>query len=98
MAAELGHEDVCEILLEHNAFVNVRNKSGMTPLHLAAKMGFNNMIKQLINNHGALIDAMTLVSQNYVHNIAYIESNPKFSLVFTDKTNPVALGSRVWAA
>jgi ankyrin repeat protein len=61
LAAELGHEDVCEILLEHNAFVNVRNKSGMTPLHLAAKMGFNNMVKRLVTEYGALIDAMTLV-------------------------------------
>jgi ankyrin repeat protein len=28
LAAELGHDDVCDILLEHNAFVNVRNKLG----------------------------------------------------------------------
>ena len=29
--------DVCDILLEHNAFVNVRNKIGMTPLHYAGQ-------------------------------------------------------------
>lgn len=31
----ITHTDVCDILLEHNAFVNVRNKIGMTPLHYA---------------------------------------------------------------
>lgn len=61
MAAELGHEDVCDILLENNAFVNVRNKNGLTPLHLAAKNGFNQLVKDLVSKHGALLDAMTLV-------------------------------------
>lgn len=62
IAAELGHEEVVEILLESNAFVNVRNKHGMTPLHLAARKGYNKMIRQLVTEHGALLDAFTLVS------------------------------------
>jgi hypothetical protein len=33
----------------------------MTPLHLAAKMGFKNLVQSLISQHGALLDAMTLV-------------------------------------
>ena len=28
LAAELGHDAVLDLLLKHNAFVNVRNKSG----------------------------------------------------------------------
>ena len=62
IAAELGHEEVVEILLESNAFVNVRNKHGMTPLHLAARRGNNKMIRQLVTEHGALLDALTLVN------------------------------------
>jgi len=53
---------VVDILLEANAFVNVRNKHGMTPLHLAARKGYNKMIRQLVTEHGALLDAFTLVS------------------------------------
>lgn len=75
-----------ELLLNHNAFVNVRNKTGMTPLHLAAKngkillnfvwlllntvlhnsiclsKGYNTMVRRLVTEYGALIDAMTLVN------------------------------------
>ena len=61
LAAELGHSNACEVLLKNNAFVNVRNKAGMTPLHLAAKNGFVELVKNLVNNHEALLDAMTLV-------------------------------------
>lgn len=35
----------------------------MTPLHLAAKMGFKNLVQNLISQHGALLDAMTLVGK-----------------------------------
>ena len=52
-----------EILLESNAFVNVRNKNGMTPLHLAARKGYNNMVRRLVTEHSALLDANTLVRQ-----------------------------------
>ena len=51
-----------DILLANNAFVNVRNKSGLTPLHLAAKNGFNNMVKKLVSEYGAHLDPCTLVS------------------------------------
>lgn len=61
LASELGREDVVDILLANNAFVNVRNKAGLTPLHLASKNGFNNMIKRLVSEHGAHLDACTLV-------------------------------------
>lgn len=62
IAAEIGQEEVVEILLESNAFVNVRNKNGMTPLHLAARKGYNNMVRRLVVEHSALLDANTLVN------------------------------------
>lgn len=51
-----------DVLLENKAFVNVRNKFGMTPLHLAAKNGFTNMVQDLIKKYGAQVDPVTLVS------------------------------------
>lgn len=67
VAVSRGHEEVVDILLEHNAFVNVRNKPGMTPLHIAAKLGYNSMVKQLITEHKAILDAMTLIKQIPLH-------------------------------
>ena len=59
--------DVCEVLLSNNAFVNVRNKQGMTPLHLSATNGFVELTKNLVQKHEALIDAMTLIKQTPLH-------------------------------
>lgn len=67
VAVSRGHEQVVDILLEHNAFVNVRNKPGMTPLHIAAKLGYNSMVIQLITEHGAILDSMTLIKQIPLH-------------------------------
>lgn len=67
VAVSRGHREVVDILLEHNAFVNVRNKPGMTPLHIAAQLGYNSMVKQLITDHGAILDAMTLIKQIPLH-------------------------------
>lgn len=33
----------------------------MTPLHYAAKNGFKTLVTSLVSEHGALLDAMTLV-------------------------------------
>jgi ankyrin repeat protein len=65
LAAELGHLDACEVLLKNNAFVNVRNKAGMTPLHLAASNGFVQLVQNLVTKREALLDAMTLVNRHY---------------------------------
>lgn len=67
VAVSRGHEQVVDILLEHNAFVNVRNKPGMTALHIAAKLGYNTMVSKLVTEHGAILDAMTLIKQIPLH-------------------------------
>ena len=73
IAAELGHEEVVDILLGANAFVNVRNKHGMTPLHLAARKGFNSIVKQLVLNHSDLLDAFTFVSHSMIYYIIVLK-------------------------
>ena len=49
-------------MLWHRAFVNARSKQGISPLHLSAQNGYNNLVKLLIETHGAAIDALSLVS------------------------------------
>ena len=39
MAAEMGHPDVCQLLLKWNAEVDARLKDGKTPLMLSCKNG-----------------------------------------------------------
>ena len=62
LAAERGHQSVVNELLQNKAFVNARSKVGITPLHLAAMNGYNDLVKALIVDNGALLDATTLVS------------------------------------
>lgn len=45
----------------------MRNKQGMTPLHLSAEAGFVNLTQNLVQKHEALIDAMTLIKQTPLH-------------------------------
>jgi ankyrin repeat protein len=45
-----------QLLLDHGASVHVRNKNGQTPLHLASKRNFSNIITSLLKL-GAYVDA-----------------------------------------
>lgn len=68
LACENGHQQVADVLLWHKAFVNAKSKLGFSPLHLAAATGYNNLVKLLLETHGAAIDACSLVSS--VHSSA----------------------------
>lgn len=48
-------------LLAHKAFVNARNVSGLTALHLASVEGYNDLVQDLIVNHTAQKDCLSLV-------------------------------------
>lgn len=39
----------------------------MTPLHLAARKGYNSIIRRLVVEHSALLDAFTLTKQTPLH-------------------------------
>ncbi|XP_067125162.1 serine/threonine-protein phosphatase 6 regulatory ankyrin repeat subunit B-like [Centruroides vittatus] len=67
LAAEYGHHEVVDILLQNNAFVNSRSKKGLTPLHLAAKHGYNGIVQHLVADHGAVLDALTLIKKTPLH-------------------------------
>lgn len=49
IAAEKGHEKFVELLLNHGAMIDVRNKKGATPLWLAANNGHLEVVQILIS-------------------------------------------------
>lgn len=55
IAADKGHLEACNILLEHQVDKNPRTKLGLTPLHHAAKNGHLDACKTLIEG-GVEID------------------------------------------
>ncbi len=56
-AVVLGHIEIANFLLEHNADVNARDKYIPTPLHIAVESGNRSMI-QLLINHRADMNAL----------------------------------------
>lgn len=55
-------QEICGILLKHKAFINAKSRVGFTALHLAATKGYTKLCLFLIQEHGASVDAVTLVS------------------------------------
>jgi len=52
VAAEYGYSEIVEVLLEHGADPNIRDKYGETPLHVAAAFG-NSKVVEVLLEHGA---------------------------------------------
>jgi len=65
LAAERGHEQVADVLLNHKAYVGAKSKLGMTPLHLAAENGYTSLVEMLVYKHKAQVDANTVVRTYY---------------------------------
>ena len=63
LAAEQGHNIVCDALLASKAFVNSKSRVGLTPLHLAALKGYTELVRSLVTTHKATIDSLTLVNR-----------------------------------
>ena len=56
-AAQGGHDEVANDLLENGASINAKNENGLTPLHDAARRGYTDMV-QLLLLKGADKDAL----------------------------------------
>lgn len=61
LAAESGHNAICDALLAQKAFVNTKSRVGLAPIHLASLNGFTRLVRHLVTDHNATIDALTLV-------------------------------------
>ena len=64
MAAISGYQDMVKILLDYKASVNVQDRHGNTPLHLAASNGNYEVVKLLVGAF-ADVDAVTKVIDTY---------------------------------
>ena len=45
-----GHQDMVQVLLGQGAELNAKDKGGWLPLHYAAKSGYLNTVKLLVDN------------------------------------------------
>ena len=59
---QLGLHQVCEALLQRNAFINSKTKTGWTSLHYSSMKGYTALVEFLVKKHNATIDSMTIVS------------------------------------
>ena len=89
MAAENNHLDVVDLLLQHKAFVNAKNKAGVTPAHLAAERGAADIVDLLVNKYQANADILSLVSQNYIFLKTFILINS--GIIYSPKRHPYIL-------
>jgi len=64
VAAISGYQDMVKILLDYKASVNVQDRHGNTPLHLAASNGNYEVVKLLVGAF-ADVDAVTKVIDTY---------------------------------
>ena len=48
LAAKNDHPEAVDILLQHNAFVNTKNKAGVTPTHPAAERRASDIFELLV--------------------------------------------------
>ena len=49
--AREGNENICKLLLDHNADVNIKDTIGWTPLHRCALMGYENLCRLLLEHN-----------------------------------------------
>uniref|UniRef100_A0A1I7V877 ANK_REP_REGION domain-containing protein n=4 Tax=Loa loa TaxID=7209 RepID=A0A1I7V877_LOALO len=67
LAAANGHLKLTQLLLTSKAFVNSKSKTGEAPLHLAAQNGHIKVVSVLVQDYGALLEAITLDNQTALH-------------------------------
>ena len=72
-AASNGQRDVCRMLLDRGAFVDVRNHAGITPIHLAAEKGLSG-VAGLLAARGA---SLMLTSTSGLTALAFAVANDR---------------------
>ncbi|CAJ0959300.1 unnamed protein product, partial [Mesorhabditis belari] len=68
-AKQIGHDEVCSVLLQHNADLNSRNVFEETALDLAASRGHLSCVRVLIS-HGSNVNGDKFVSTTPLHHAA----------------------------
>lgn len=57
MSVENEHQKILGLLISHGANVQTQDKTGATPLHIAASKGFDNIAYVLIRNGSDVINS-----------------------------------------
>lgn len=70
-------------LISKNAFLNHQDKSGKSPLYVAAENGASKVIEVLINNN-ANVNQTTPSGETALHAIARISSKPSSNSITND--------------
>lgn len=63
MTAQQGHLEVVKVLIEHGADINHQDAEGRTPLYIASKFGFVNIIESLFSS-GADYESARATAEN----------------------------------
>ena len=50
-ACQYGHDDILELLLQHNINIHEKNQQADTPLHIACERGHERIVKQLLQQN-----------------------------------------------
>jgi ankyrin repeat protein/peroxiredoxin len=82
-----NHPDVVEVLLDHNADVQARYKTGQMPLHLAAARGYGRIAALLIA-HGADVNARDETGATPLSEAAWTGEAEMVRLLISKGANP----------
>lgn len=67
IAAEMGHTDVCKLLLAAGANIEQREQSGKTPLYVAARGSFTAIVDMIIKTARLDYPAHVSIISKHVH-------------------------------
>lgn len=82
-AAQLGHEQIAELLISNRASLNAQNYLGYTPLHWAASKGHLKVVKMLIA-HGADVHLKTKRGRTPLFLVAMNNGNASLARLLLD--------------
>ena len=94
LCARGGNENLCTLLLEHNADVNIQNNLGYTPLHWCAKWGDENLCRLLLEHNAMqrhpkfeLSSGQKAIETKYTTGVASVQGAEKLKSNFkSEKT------------
>ena len=98
-----GNENICRLLLDHNADVNIQDKDGRTPLHWCAREGNENLCRLLLE-HNADVNIQEKHGFTALHWCAFrgyenlfrllLERNADVNIQDKDGSTPLHLSAR----
>ena len=101
--AREGNENLCKLLLDHNADVNIQDKDGCTPLQRCAREGNENLCRLLLD-HNADVNIQDKDGCTPLHSCVregnenlcrlLLEHNANVNIRYKDGSTPLHLSAR----